>query len=71
MRADRQIHPAKLATDVTAELASTVLLWRHRLVAGLVVRLVPAVVATAVLMRQTDDLDWLRASAAGRYVRDQ
>ncbi len=70
MRADRQIHPAKLATDVTAELASTVLLWRHRLVAGLVVRLVPAVVATAVLMRQTDDLDRLRASAAGRYVRD-
>ncbi len=65
-----QIHPAKLATDVTAELASTVLLWRHRLAAGLLVRLVPALVASSVLMRRTDDLEQLRASAAGRYVHD-
>jgi len=65
-----QIHPAKLAADLTAELVSTVLLWRHRLVAGLFVRLVPAVVASAVLMRRTDDLQRLRDSAAGRYVRD-
>jgi hypothetical protein len=65
-----QIHPAKLATDLTAEAASTVLLWRHRLVAGLLVRLVPAVVASAVLIRRTEDLERLRASEAGRYVHD-
>jgi hypothetical protein len=65
-----QIHPAKLAADLTAEVASTVLLWRHRLVAGLLVRLVPALVASAVLMRRTDDLERLRSSAAGRYVHD-
>jgi hypothetical protein len=65
-----QIHPAKLATDLTAEVASTVLLWRHRLVAGLLVRLVPAVVASAVLMRRTENLERLRDSAVGEYVRD-
>jgi HAMP domain-containing protein len=65
-----QIHPAKLATDLTAEVASTVLLWRHRIVAGLLVRLVPALVASAVLMRRTEDLERLRDSAAGRYVHD-
>jgi hypothetical protein len=65
-----QIHPAKLAADIAAELASTVLLWRHRLVAGLLVRLLPPVVASSMLMRRTADLERLRASAAGRYVRD-
>jgi hypothetical protein len=65
-----QIHPAKFATDLTVELASTVLLWRHRLVAGLFVRFVPALVASAVLMRRTEDLERLRASAAGRYVHN-
>jgi hypothetical protein len=65
-----QIHPAKLTADVTAELASTVLLWRHRLVAGLLVRLVPPVVASAIVMCRTADLERLRASAAGRYLRN-
>ena len=46
------------------------LLWRHRLVGGLLVRLVPPVIASAILMRRTTDLERLRASAAGRYVRD-
>jgi hypothetical protein len=65
-----QIHPAKLATDLTAEVVSTVLLWRHCLISGLLVRLVPAIVASAVLMRRTEDLERLRSSAAGRYVHD-
>ncbi len=65
-----QIHPAKLAADITAELASTLLLWRHHLAGGLLVRLVPPVVASAVVMRRTTDLERLRASSAGRYIRD-
>jgi hypothetical protein len=65
-----QIHPAKIAADVVAELASTVFLWRHRLGAGLVVRLVPPVVASAILMPRTTDLERLRASSAGRYLRN-
>jgi hypothetical protein len=73
-RADRalylQIHPAKIAADVVAELASTVFLWRHRLGAVLLVRLVPPVVASAILMRRTTDRERLRASAAGRYLHD-
>jgi hypothetical protein len=61
-----QIHPAKLATDVGASLVSTVLLWRHRRLAGLAVLVVPAPVASALLLR--GDLGRWRDTAAGRYV---
>lgn len=61
-----QIHPAKLATDVGASAVSTVLLWRHRRLAALAVLVVPAPVASAVLLR--GDLDRWRDTAAGRYV---
>ncbi len=64
-----QIHPAKIATDLTAEVVSTVLLWRHRLVPGLVVRLVPPVVASAILMERTSDLVRTRDAAAGEDLR--
>jgi hypothetical protein len=65
-----QIHPAKIATDLTAEVVSTVLLWQHRLVPGLVVRLVPPAVTSAILMERTSDLVHIRDSAAGRFLRD-
>ena len=45
-----QIHPAKLAADIAAELASTVLLWRHHLAGSVLVRFVPPVVASAFVM---------------------
>jgi hypothetical protein len=43
-----QIHPLKLVADIGASGASTVLLWRRHLVAGLVARYVPPAVASAV-----------------------
>jgi hypothetical protein len=61
-----QIHPAKLATDVTVSVVSTVLFWQHRLVPGLLVFAAPAPVASALVLRQ--DLSGYRDSAAGRYV---
>jgi hypothetical protein len=64
-----QIHPAKLATDVLAEVISVRLLWQRHLAAGLVVHLVPSVVASAILTRRTAALEWLKATPAGRYVR--
>jgi hypothetical protein len=64
-----QIHRAKLATDLLAEVISTRLFWQRRVVAGLAVHLVPPVVASAVLTRRTADLERLKGSPAGQYVR--
>ena len=61
-----QVHPAKLATDITAEVVSDALLWRGRWVSGLTLRFVPAVIASALLMRR--DMSPLAGTARGRYV---
>ena len=61
-----QVHPAKVASDVSASIASDVLFWQHRLVPGIVVMLVPSVAVSTVLLRS--DLEAYRESAAGRYV---
>lgn len=61
-----QVHPAKLGTDITAEVASCILLWRRKPVAGLLVRLVPPAIASALLLRS--DLEPLAQTARGRYV---
>lgn len=61
-----QVHSAKLATDISAELVSCALLWQRRPVAGLLVRLGPPVLASALLVR--GDLEPLAPTAGGRYV---
>lgn len=45
-------HPAKLGTDITAEVASTILLWQRKPAAGLLVRLAPSAAASALLVRR-------------------
>jgi hypothetical protein len=62
-----QIQPAKLATDIGAELVSLVLLWRHILWAGLAVHFLPPIAASALIMAVVD-LAPLKASPLGRYV---
>ena len=62
-----QVHPVKLAFDVSASVVSNVLLWRHRLGAGLLSRyLLP--VAGSVLVLGFADVDRLRDTPRGRYV---
>jgi hypothetical protein len=61
-----QIHPAKLATDISVAVVSTVLFWQHRLVPGLLVFALPAPIASALVLRR--NLSAYRDSAAGRYV---
>jgi hypothetical protein len=61
-----QVHPGKLATDITAEVVSDALLWRGRWASGLALRFAPAVIASAVLMRR--DMSSLEGTARGRYV---
>ena len=61
-----QVHPAKLATDITVGVVSGWLMWHRRVPAALLAAFVPAAVASAVLMRR--DLSGLRQTRRGRYV---
>jgi hypothetical protein len=65
-----QIHPVKLATDWAAALASVVLLWRHRLAAGLMWGLLPPVlVSLPFLLGYLDrSLVSYSGSTLGRYL---
>jgi hypothetical protein len=62
-----QVHPIKLAADITASLISNALLWRHRPVAGIVTRLALPIVGSAIVLSAVD-VDRLRDTAAGRYI---
>jgi Co/Zn/Cd efflux system component len=62
-----QIHPAKLAADVGGSLVSTFLMWRRRFVAAMLAAFVPAVVASALIIRYAD-LEQRKRSRFGRYV---
>jgi hypothetical protein len=64
-----QIHPLKLATDISAEIVSLYLFWKHKLLAGMLVVLVPPVIASTLIMRLAD-LETYKQSALGRYIRD-
>ena len=63
-----QIHPIKVFTDVASAVMALDLLWRHLLVPGLVVAVLPPVLVSATLMSEVD-LDRYRRSAMGAYVR--
>jgi hypothetical protein len=62
-----QVHPAKLGTDIASSLASTVLLWRRNVLAGLLIRYVPPLVASTAV-RRFADLDARQDRPSGRYV---
>jgi hypothetical protein len=62
-----QVHPVKLAADISSSLVSTALLWRRHLLAGLLVRYIPPVLASAALLRFAD-LDARRDRPSSRYV---
>src|SRR5437660_12709242 len=61
-----QVHPAKLAADASASVASTWLLWRGRTATGFAVHYLVPLVASAVVLHR--DLSPLRGTARGRYV---
>ncbi|HLI07166.1 MAG TPA: hypothetical protein VKV40_11415 [Ktedonobacteraceae bacterium] len=63
-----QIHPAKLATDISAEFVSYYFFWKRRLLAGLLVLFVPPLVASTLVMRLAN-LEQYKQSAFGRYIR--
>ena len=63
-----QIHPLKLATDISAQVVSSYFFWVHSLALGLVTMLVPPILMSALLLN-TLDFAWIRDSAVGRYLK--
>jgi hypothetical protein len=62
-----QIHPAKLAADLSGSLVSTYLMWRRRFVAAMLAAFAPAVVASVLVIRYAD-LERRKHSWFGRYI---
>ncbi len=63
-----QIHPAKLFADTSTALVAIDLFWRHALVPGLIIAVLPPLLVSAVLMREAD-FERCRASPMGAYLR--
>jgi hypothetical protein len=61
-----QVHPAKLATDIGADVVSTWLMWQRRPGVALLLAHAAAALASAVVTRR--DLAPLEATRRGRYV---
>ena len=64
-----QIHPLKLATDISVEIVSLYLFWKHKLLAGMLVIVGPPVIASTLIMRLAN-LETYKQSALGRYICD-
>src|SRR5215204_4568065 len=63
-----QIHPAKLAADVSGSLLSTYLMRRRRFAWAMLAAFVPAVAASVVIIAYAD-LERSKDSPFGRYMR--
>jgi hypothetical protein len=63
-----QIHPAKLFADTSTALVAIDLFWRHALIPGLIIALLPPVLVSAVLLREAN-LERYRSSPMGAYLR--
>ncbi len=63
-----QIHPAKLAADIGAEIVSLPLLWYHELAWGLVTHFAPAFIASALMLR-FGDFAYIKNAPRGRYLK--
>src|SRR5215212_924609 len=63
-----QIHPAKLAADVSGSILSTYLMWRRRFAWALLAAFVPAVLASVLVIRYAN-LERRKHSRFGRYMQ--
>ena len=62
-----QTHPLKLLTDISAEVLSLYLFWKRKLLAGLIVMLVPPILVSTLIIKWVD-LEAYKQSAFGRYI---
>ena len=63
-----QIHPAKLFADISTALVAIDLFWRHALVPGLIIALLPPVLVSTVLLSEAN-FERVRSSPMGAYLR--
>jgi hypothetical protein len=63
-----QIHPAKLAADVSASFVSTYLMWRRKFALAMLGAFVPAIVASVLVIAYAD-LERRKHSPFGRYMQ--
>lgn len=63
-----QIHPLKLATDITVTPIALYLLWQHRIAPAIVVGFVPPIVVSTWMMIWHPDLEGMKNSALGKYI---
>src|SRR5215210_3875906 len=63
-----QIHPAKLAADLSGSIVSTYLMWRRRFAWAMLAAFVPAVLASVSVIRYAD-LEQRKHSRFGRYMQ--
>jgi hypothetical protein len=52
-----EIHPVKLATDISAAALSLYLFWQHALISGILVAIVPSVIVSIVI-----NIQWRKRS---------
>jgi len=64
-----QIHPLKLTTDIGSTLPSLYLFWQHQLLSALLVMFIPPMLVSAAMMKWTPDLERIKRSRFGRYIR--
>lgn len=63
-----QIHPLKLATDISAQILSLYCFWRHALLPGLLAMFLPPIIVSLLIVRLVN-LEPLKNSSVGRYMR--
>jgi len=63
-----QIHPAKLAADITGSIISTYLMWHRRFGPAMLSAWLPAILGSAAVLRFAD-LERLKQSPFGHYIR--
>lgn len=64
-----QIHPLKLATDIGVVPPVLYLLWVHRALPAVLIAFLPPILVSAAMMKWTPDLEWLKNSRAGHYLK--
>src|SRR5262249_11124062 len=64
-----QIHPLKLATDISVTPVSLYFVWKHRVLPALLVGFVPPILLSLGMLKWTPDLERLKRSRLGRYIK--
>ncbi len=63
-----QVHPLKLATDITAQVVSLYFFWTHTIWLGVLTMLLPPIIISTIML-STMNFSRIKASAVGRYLK--